>query len=436
MSVYNMVSGGGGLEINGLLQTIPVASGATVSAGDFVQINTTEATVATRDPLTTDDYQFIGATKINETQILLAYAVSNGNVFAEVVTLSGSDFTYGTAVQISSNPCYTTINNLINARVIAVTLLTDGSVLVVYPSFSSSAKPLYGILLQINGTTITVQSETLLVDVPQYCTYEILALSLANNGALVVMDQANTSSAANLAVIALQVSGNTITSGTLTTISTALAPASYNSLFSGYVAEYAYIFYSLNGTVTSSNGKCAVLNVMGTDISVLTDIEIGTASTMNNICVLPITQGKLFLAWSAGSLNVSAAIFTLNGTQITSSAATRILSGSNMGQYVNAAKLAFNHFFVNGYNQAVGVEVMGTALSTYSSTSTPVYQRTLLSLATNTACSIFVTTTATSQIYGRAILSDFSVQPFVDQISGVADSSGTSPATVNVWVPN
>ncbi len=114
--------------------------------------------------------------------------LSNGNVFiahsysdsfylyAIVCSISGTTITKGTDTQLSSE--------ILSGRVISAVLMTDGKIFIAHSNTQSSYY-LYGIVVEINNTTITKYPDTALDNVLTYSGEHISALFLSN-GAIIV----------------------------------------------------------------------------------------------------------------------------------------------------------------------------------------------------------------------------------------------------------
>ena len=154
-----------GININGIIKDYYAYAGENISAGDLVeyingiagQINygTSETT-----QLSTTFYSgySISALELPNGNVFVAHNYSNDNkyLYGMVLTIDGVTITKVADTQLSTNK-ETGLNiNLI--------LLENGNILVVHQRYSSaSSANVYGVVCKVSGTTITAGTDTAIV---------------------------------------------------------------------------------------------------------------------------------------------------------------------------------------------------------------------------------------------------------------------------------
>ena len=193
MAVINQSIGGGGANINGIIEQYRVAAGENISAGDFVQF--VHQVGSELNLGTQNSWAGISPTKAVQLDQNRVLVISESNILL-VVTINGTQISKGTAVQslyfdspydavlvdtdkllfsyTNDSKCYCsiiTINNTdisvssteyiyegTNSRTMC--LLGENRVFIAHGIYSNQY--LYGIIVTINGTTITSGADTML----------------------------------------------------------------------------------------------------------------------------------------------------------------------------------------------------------------------------------------------------------------------------------
>ena len=306
-----------GIDINGIIKNYYVYAGSNVSAGDLVEyINgvagqTTETSTDTQ--LSTDSYSGykISAVKLDDNRIFIAHSRGGDySLYGIVVTINGATITAGTDTKIDSSYKYT-------GYVISTQLLSDGNVFI-----ANSRGGSYYLdcnLVSINGTTITYLKGKQLSTTSN--TGSAISTQLLPNGKVFIAHSRD--GIYYLYGMIVTINGTSITHGTDTQLSTttyAGAGISTQLLSNGniFIAHSYDENYKLYGMVVTING---------TSITAGTDTQLSnTTGKIMRISAQLLLNGNIFIAWGRVS---DYAIFygtvaTINGTSITAGTDTSI----------------------------------------------------------------------------------------------------------------
>jgi hypothetical protein len=143
---------GGGLKIEEIIKSFPVASGQTITAGTFVDFITGTYSVSTANTITTNTIggNEVDAVALNQTTVVLLYSNSSQNdkVFATLLTISGSTVSVVSTVNVF---------NFASSSV-AIAKLDNNRAMAIYRrngnQGTAGAK-----VLTISGSSITLGSE-------------------------------------------------------------------------------------------------------------------------------------------------------------------------------------------------------------------------------------------------------------------------------------
>jgi hypothetical protein len=114
---------GGGLKIEEIIKSFPVASGQTITAGTFVDFITGTYSVSAANTITTRATYEVDAVALNPTTVVLLYTsnTQNDQVFATLLTISGSTVSVVSTVNVYSNASqWVAIARLDNNRAMAI----------------------------------------------------------------------------------------------------------------------------------------------------------------------------------------------------------------------------------------------------------------------------------------------------------------------------
>ena len=210
-----------GMNINGIIEDYYVYAGEKISAGDLVEyING----VASSVNYGTSAFTLVGqigsnnstmsASLLNDGNVFVVYG-GMGDFYGVVVTVEGANIAPNTAVALS------TTNN--NAHSLSVVTLKNGNVFIVHSNYDKA--PLYGLVCEINGTTITVVTETQ-IGTAAYGSWGTVTMTsssvlLDNGDVFVAHNYGSGSYVQHLYGVIVTINGTTITAGTDTALDTA-----------------------------------------------------------------------------------------------------------------------------------------------------------------------------------------------------------------------
>lgn len=199
----------------------------------------------------------------------------NGNVFIAhgygtyrylygmVVTVDGTTLTKGTDTLIVSNDYYP-------GYCISACLLHDGNVFIAHGHGGTSNLKLYGIVCTISGKTITKGTDTVIIDA-NYSGEDIAACTLTNGNVFIAHNIGGNN---NLGGIVCKISGTTITAGSNTTISTTKYTGQGLSVVP-LPNQKVFIAYRRNNSPTYLNG--VVCSISDTTITKGTEKNLNTS---------------------------------------------------------------------------------------------------------------------------------------------------------------
>ena len=308
----------GGIKLNDVIEEFKYAyKGQEIKAGDFVNyINgvagqTTETSVDTQ--LSTDSYSgyTISAVKLDDNRVFIAHSRGGDySLYGIVVTINGATITAGTDTKIDSSYKYT-------GYVISTQLLSDGNVFI-----ANSRGGSYYLdcnLVSINGTTITYLKGKQLSTTSN--TGSAISTQLLPNGKVFIAHSRD--GIYYLYGMIVTINGTTITAGTDTQLSTttyAGAGISTQLLSNGniFIAHSYDENYKLYGMVVTINGTSITA---GTDTSISGTVDIAITAD-NSTQLLP--NGNVLVVFGAGSGYLCGIIAMISGTVITWNTVTRL----------------------------------------------------------------------------------------------------------------
>ena len=307
--------------------------------GIIVTISGATITLGTDTQLSTDTYSgyALSAKLIDNGRVFVAYTYGGSKTLnALIVTVSGTTLSYGSWVQLQNTEDAGTVTS--------VEVLESGNVFVAY-NYSGYIR---GIVCTISGTTIAKGTATTLVSGNSYVGKVISTTLLPNDNVFIAH---SFSSSYYLYGIVITVSGTTMTVGTDTAIISTEAQTGYHmstSLLPNgniFVAHSGGGSYALYGIIVAVSDKTITF---GTDTAINSGIEY-TGYRMSTV-VLP--NGDVFIAhsFSAGSsthMYLYGIICFINETTITKGTET-LLNNSNkyVGGQISSVLLSNNSVFV------------------------------------------------------------------------------------------
>ena len=423
--------GGGGLEINGIIEQYKISAGENISAGDFVEfinnirtkLGSLYSYVAPSCILLEENKVFIAyshgssyylygaiitidglsitttsaqlnstsnsckyapsCVKVGENKVFIAHSYgSNYHLYGTIVTIDGTTMTAtNKALQTTSNICQATPSCI---------LLEENKV---FMAISGSNKYLYGAIVTIDGTTMTAKI-TQLNSTSSSCYYAPSCVKVGENKVFIAHSY---SSAYYLYGTIATISGTEMTAKTVQLHSTSnscyYAPSCIlleeNKVFIAHAYGSSYYLY---GTIVTINEE--EMNATSTKLNNTSNSCYQTPS-----CIL-LEENKVFIAHAYSSKNkiLYVTIANINGTEIVSES-TDLGKETNSCYYEpfcikledNKVFVAYSYLSTNLYSSMV--EITGTSVNVYA-------------------------------------------KKYVSLINGVAKTSGTAGDMIEIYVPN
>jgi len=344
--------GGGSSDvINGIIGEYR-ASGADISANTFVEFlndynNLISGTEAVFNAASTN---YISAILIDSMHALVCYQDGGNSNYgtAVVLTVSGTSITTGTETVFNSG----------NTEDKNVVLIDSNHVLICYRDSDNSG---YGtaIILTINGTTITIGTETVF---NAASTSSISAVLLDSTHALVCYKD-NGYGGYGTAQI-LTISGTTVTAGTEKFFN-----AGSTAYISVFVLDSAHAFVFYQDAGNNSYGTAVVLTISGTTITIGTETVFNAASTSSISAVLLDSTHALVCYKDEGNKNYGTAqMLTISSTTITIGTETVFNAGltfTNQPILIdsNHVLVCYSDFVNNFYGTTIILTINGTTIT-------------------------------------------------------------------------
>lgn len=282
----------GGMSINGIIKDYYAYAGEKISAGDLVEyINGVAGKTDYGESVDTaiSELEYKGyttsAVALDENRVFIAHSYSNSyHLYGIVCTINGATITYGEDTVIED---YATSSVNYNGLAISIELLPNGNVFIAHSK--NSPYHLYGIVVSINGTTITKGTDTAIAAIQQYSGRHISTCLLPNGDVFIAH--------------------------------------SYGSS------------YHLYGIVVSIDGLTITV---GSDTGLVTGANAGSVIST---CLLP--DGRVFIAHSqASNYSLYGITATIDGTKITYSSNKQLTSMDNSGMYISTCLLPNGNVFI------------------------------------------------------------------------------------------
>lgn len=387
----------GGMSINGIIKDYYAYAGENISAGDLVEYvngvaGKTDYGESVDTQLINSTYAglTISAVALDENRVFIAHSYSSyTNLYGMVVTIDGATITAGTDTELS----WMTGSG---SRISAV-LLPNGNVFIAHAS-SNDGPSLYGIVCVIEGTTITAGTDKEL-DSSSYSADTISAILLNNNtvfiahtykkyhyllGMIVTINgttvtketdtelSSNTNSADRISTVKLadnkifiahlysnkvygmvvSINGTTITTGTDTQIVDAYSDGvgiSACALPNGN-AFVAYTHYATTYRYSLGAVLCAI---SGTTITVGSTYWNAVANTGTRVSVLTLPNGNILLLHGYGTDHyLYGKVFTIDGTSVKSGSDIQLSTEKYTGYTISQCLLSNGTIFAAHSNSS------------------------------------------------------------------------------------
>jgi hypothetical protein len=362
-------SGSGG-KINGIIQDYYAYASENISAGDFVEFingvagQTTGTSVDTMlNNSTTNAGYAITAVVLDSNRVFIAHDGDSGHyLYGMVVTINGRSITAGTDTIM--------LENYHAGQIKSVERLENGNVFIAFAY--GTKRTLEGIVCEISGTTISgdlTHTSTTLSDVAQ--SGDAISTELLPNGNVFIAHSYGSSY--NLYGIVCTINGKKITAGTDTELqasSYAAASLSTELLPNGNI----FIAHSLN---SSYRLYALVCSVSGTTISVGTDTSISSENNSGRyISVAVLENNKVFIAHSrliSGEYYVFGIICSISKTTISKDSDQQLcnyLAGNLSVVALNSNKVFIVRGWYESYYHLYGMIVTISGMTITAGTDT------------------------------------------------------------------
>lgn len=425
-TAINSISGGGGSiqVVNGLIEQYK-ASSQTISANSFVQfISDTKLADGT------SAYDYTSAIEISSNEVFIAHRSGN-NLNAIICTINGTTITPGVDTLIVIGE---TSSN--NAYQYASAVLIDTNKVFVAHRYGTG---MYGIICDINGTTITAGTDTLLTD-GNTSYYQLSAVLLETNKVFISHRKGN-----DLNGVVCSISGSTITVGTDTQIATG------SSIYQYAVAKLIdtnKVLITHRGTATNLlHGVICTIN--GTTITAGTDTRIASGTSVYiSTSIALINTNKVFIAHRNGSY-LYGVVCTINNTTITPGTDTQLSDGTNSYDDSSTILVGTNKVFIahrNGsYLYGLVCTIDNTTITAGVDTklSDGDYSYNYASAVLVDTNKVFIAHRNDADLYGIVfkingtnIEDIFTITSATTKIEGLLVTQATTSNAGNVWVLN
>lgn len=354
----------GGASINGVIKDYYAYAGENISAGDLVEYvngiasQTTETSEDIRINAEEDTGRVISAVKLDETRVFIAY-YSNSSYYY----LYGMILTVD-GVIIKPGQSKKLSSTKYTGEVISAVKLDANKVFIAH-SYSQNDYYLYGMVCTVSGETITAGTDTS-ISTSTYSGYKISAVALSSNKVFIAHN--DNSSSHYLSGIVCNINGTSITKGKATIISNkentsvCMSPIalSDNKVFIAYYRLTSYDY--LEGIV---------ITIDGTTISKGESITIENcySTGANQISTQILPNGNVFVAYDYSS-TLGVSICSVTGTTVKVVKSKNNLSRVDESENVSATVLDDGNVLVL-YGRQTGtlygkvISIADTAISAF-----------------------------------------------------------------------
>lgn len=376
------------------------------------------------------------ALRLSENRIFIIHNY-NAIVYGMVITLNGADIVLGENTQLCN------LDDNTDDGFVPV-VLTPSKVLVAY---ATNSKRLYAVVATIENSTITVGEAVQLTTTTYSMTYakRSYGVRLTDNKAFFALCQSSASY--KLYGIVMEVDGTTVTAGALTQIVSTSYSASHTSV-AALSENKALITHSLGGN-SISNGKlnAMVVTIDGNSITAGTDTALDAGATYyaQYINSVALDESRVFICWGRGSIpKLNGMVLTVDGTSVTAGTRTVLVNETIRATDITPTLYNGNKVFFSyadgdrclwGADITIndGEAVLDSAVQISDVEGTAYYSST--ALASDNA--IFILHSYGTEDYIYAVIKTLHqcVTPYKDTIYGVALNGGSNFSPVNVVSP-
>jgi hypothetical protein len=301
----------GGIKLNDVIEEFKyVYKGQEIKAGDFVNyINGIASKVdygeSVDTQLSTEAYtgQIISAVALDENRVFIAHKYTTNNyLYGIVCTINGASITYGED---------TALRTLGKAGVrISAVLLDDGNVFIAHSEGDTYA--LNGMVVSINGTTITAGTDTV-ISSNAYTGRTISSVKLDGNRIFIAHNYNSTNQ--YLYGVVVTIEGTTITAGSDTAL---VSSSNAGFIISTCLLPNGDVFIAHSYDSSNYQLYGIVVSISGTTITKGSDTAIDTTNYAGRfISAVALDENRVFIAYSyTSSYYLHAIVCTISGTTI------------------------------------------------------------------------------------------------------------------------
>ena len=330
----------GGLDINGIIQDYYIYAEEKVSAGDFVEFinGIAHKTIQTSKDTAISSYANYGvvlsACSLNKNKVFIAHRGSSSNyLYGTLCIIEGSIITPQTSTMLLS-----TTNSGYSVSVVA---LSSNTVFLAHSGDSNYS--LYGMIVTIDGTTVTPGADTR-IHSSENTGYLISLCVLPTDSVFIAHSY---SSSYSIRGRVCSVSGTTITPGADTVISSTADTASFSSI-SAVTLNKDYVFVVRSSGSSNYYLESSLCSISGTTTTLRTNTTlVSTTYTGQYVRAVLLDNGNVFIAHGYGSSRyLYGIVCTISGTSVTKGTDNLIDNTYVSGQVINCVSLKGNKVFI------------------------------------------------------------------------------------------
>jgi hypothetical protein len=415
-----------GNETATLFGVVITISGQTITQGVATQLTT-----VAKDPSL---IAIVSTTALSATSVFTAYGsnADSGNLYGVVNTISGQTITQGVATQL------TTVANILGGYV-STLALSSTSVFTAYGN-NTTSNYLYGVVNTISGQTITQGVATQLTTVANALGGAVSCVALSSTSVFTAYQNSTTSY--YLYGVVNTISGQTITQGVatqLTTVANILSgyfstlALSSTSVFTAYANQTnSYYLYGVVNTIsgqTITQGVATQLTTVGMNTTQTASLLLSSTSI-----IVPFTvSGSPYVPY-ATIVNISGqTIVTKKIRKNTASQLTTVINGINSGWGVSSVALSPTSVFIAYMNNTISTYLYGVVINISGQTITQgvATQLTTVASASNFIAAVALSSTSVFVSYRNDTTSNY-LYGVVNTISGQTITQGVATQLTTV----
>jgi hypothetical protein len=354
----------GGMSINGIIKDYYAYAGENISAGDLVEYVNGVAekvdygeSVDTQLSTETNSGYTISAVQLDKNRVFIAHSYgSSYYLYGMVVTIDGTNISYSEDTWLSSTQYA--------GAIISTCLLPNGNVFIAH-NYGSDYH-LYGMVVSINGTTISSKGSDTTINSTTYAGSAISACLLPNGNVFIAHSGATTSY--YLYGIVCSVNGTTITKGNDIAL---VSSGNAGSTISTCLLPNGNVFIA-HSYGTNHHLYGMMVSIDGTTITKGSDTAINTTKYAGEIfSAITLPNGNVFIAHNYDSTYyLRGVVCTISGTTISKGTTYTLNDTSQACRRCISAKLLPNGdvFVTHGYSSNTNlygmiVKIDGTAIT-------------------------------------------------------------------------